>query len=75
MILNVQLVVLPDVSVAVQVTVLVPFWNVEPDGGLQLDMTPGQLSVTVGVEKLTTAAHWPGAVFTVISEAQLIVGF
>lgn len=75
MILNVQFVVLPDVSVAVQVTVFVPLGKDVPEGGLQLRVTPGQLSVAVGVEKLTTAAHWPGAVVTVISEAQLMVGF
>jgi hypothetical protein len=28
--------VLPVVSVAVQFTVVVPFWNVEPDDGVQL---------------------------------------
>ena len=50
MILNVQFVVFPEVSVAVQVTVLVPFGKDEPEGGLQLRVTPGQLSVAVGVE-------------------------
>lgn len=40
--------VLPDVSVAVQVTVVVPSAKSEPDGGLQAEVTPGQLSVAVG---------------------------
>jgi hypothetical protein len=43
-----QLAVLPDVSVAVHVTVVVPFEKVEPEGGLQTTVTPGQLSVAVG---------------------------
>ena len=39
---------LPDASVAVQVTVVVPFGKVEPDGGLQLTVAPAQLSEAVG---------------------------
>jgi hypothetical protein len=39
---------LPELSVAVQVTVVVPFENVEPDAGEQLGMIgPSQLSVAV----------------------------
>jgi hypothetical protein len=45
--------VLPEASVAVQVTVVVPTAKVEPDGGLQADVTPGQLSLAVGLEKVT----------------------
>ena len=44
---NVQLAVLPDASVAVLVTVVVPFGKVEPEGGLLTTVTPGQLSVAV----------------------------
>ena len=43
-----QLAVFPDVSVAVQVTVLVPTGKVEPEGGLQAVDTPEQLSAAVG---------------------------
>lgn len=46
---NVQLSVLFEVSVAVHVTVVVPFANVEPDAGLQLTDAPAQLSVADGV--------------------------
>ena len=42
---NEQAAVLPEVSVAVQVTVVVPTGKVEADTGLQFDMTPGQLSL------------------------------
>jgi hypothetical protein len=45
---NVQVAVLPEASVAVQVTVVVPFGKVEPEGGVQEKVTPGQLSVPVG---------------------------
>jgi len=41
--------VFPAVSVAVQVTVVVPTGNIEPDGGTQATVTPGQLSFAVGV--------------------------
>jgi hypothetical protein len=51
-----QVAVLPDASVAVAVTVVVPGGNVEPDGGLETTVTPGQLSVALTV-KLTTAEH------------------
>jgi hypothetical protein len=44
-----QLAVWLEVSVAVQVTVVVPFPNEEPEGGLQPTVTPGQLSLAVGV--------------------------
>lgn len=52
-----QVALLFDASVAVQVTVVVPRWNVEPDAGTQLTEAPEQLSEAVGVVKLTTAVH------------------
>jgi hypothetical protein len=66
--------VLPLASVALQVTVVVPFGNVEPDAGLQLAVAPGQLSLAVA-EKLTTAEHWPESFPWVMLAGQLIVGF
>jgi len=47
-----QLFAFPLVSVAVQVTVLVPLAKVVPLAGLQSTLTPGQLSVAAGA-KLT----------------------
>jgi hypothetical protein len=44
-----QLAVLFAASVAVQVTVVVPLAKVEPLGGVQLAVTPGQLSVALGL--------------------------
>jgi hypothetical protein len=41
--------VLPAASVAVQVTLVVPFAKLDPDCGAQLTVAPGQLSVAVGV--------------------------
>lgn len=43
-----QVAVLPDESVAVQVTVVVPAGKADPVGGLQTTVAPGQLSVTAG---------------------------
>lgn len=40
--------VLADVSLAVQVTVVVPTAKSDPDGGAQPEVTPGQLSAAVG---------------------------
>jgi hypothetical protein len=65
--------VLPLASVAVQLTVLVPFWKVEPDGGVQLAVAPEQLSFAVA-EKVTTAEHNPGAVVVFMFPGQLTVG-
>jgi hypothetical protein len=44
-----QLAVLSDASVAVQITGVVPLAKVEPLGGLQLVLTPGQLSLALAV--------------------------
>lgn len=44
-----QLEVLPDVSVAVQVTVVVPFGKADPDAGEQATVASEQLSVAIGV--------------------------
>lgn len=52
--MNEQLPVLLAASVAEQVTLVVPFWNVEPDGGVQVAASdPSQLSVTVGLNVAT----------------------
>ncbi len=45
---NEQAAVLPDPSVAVHVTVVVPLVNVEPEAGVHTTLAPGQLSVAVG---------------------------
>jgi hypothetical protein len=69
-ILNEQLAVLPDASVAVQVTVLVPCAKVEPLAGLQLEVTPEQLSLTVGANVTTGVLQ----VLVVMLAGQVIVG-
>jgi len=57
---NEQFDALPDASATLQVTVVVPFGNVEPDDGEHVGVpTPEQLSLTTGAGKLTTALHWP----------------
>jgi hypothetical protein len=67
---NWQLALLPQASVAVQVTVVVPTGNVLPEGGLQTTVGAGpQLSVAV-VVKLTTLLHSP----TMMSSGQSITG-
>src|SRR5438552_4361252 len=48
--------VLPEASIAVQVTVLTPRLKVEPLGGRQTKIAPGQLSVTTG-KKETGVPH------------------
>ena len=45
---NEQVAVLPEASVAVQVTVVTPIGNIDPDGGVHATVTPGQLSDAVG---------------------------
>lgn len=50
-----QVAELPDVSVAVHVTVVVPTGKTEPLAGLHIEVPPGQLSDTVGGGKVTVA--------------------
>jgi len=68
-----QLAVLPEPSVAVAVTVVVPFGNVEPDGGLATTVTPGQLSAAATL-KLTNAEHCPAAQAVLMFAGQVILG-
>lgn len=66
--------VFPAASVAVQVTVVVPFEKNEPDGGLQVTVRPpGQLSVAVAANA-TLASHLNGLVFAVMLAGQVTVG-
>ena len=70
-----QLEELPDPSVTLHVTVVVPFGNVEPDDGEHAGApTPEQLSLTAGAEKLTAALHCPVAVPVTIFAGQVILG-
>jgi len=71
---KVQVLVLPAASVAMQVTGVVPNGKVEPDGGLQLAVTPGQLSVTIGAGKLTGKEFAPTAALATILAGQVIAG-
>ena len=50
---NEQFELLPDVSVAVHRTVVVPSGNVDPEGGTHAVVTPGQLSVATGLGYVT----------------------
>ena len=68
-----QLAVLPLLLVAVQVTVVAPSGKLEPLGGWQKTVTPGQLSVPVA----TKVTIWPQvAGFTLVEmfPGQLIAG-
>jgi hypothetical protein len=61
MTVNEHVAVRPDASVTVQLTVLVPTLNVEPEGGVQLELDPVQLSEMTGGSQTTFALeHWPG---------------
>src|SRR5262245_14543361 len=71
---NEQVDVRPLVSVAVQMTVVTPFGNAVPEGGVHAIPTPGQLSLAVG-EKPTTAEQAFGSVLRTVFPGQVIVGF
>ena len=71
---NEQVEELPQASVAVTFTVVVPMANAVPDAGTETIVTaPVQLSVAVGV-KFTTAVHDPIGVVDVIFVGQVTVG-
>ena len=72
-----QVAVLPDASVAVQVTVVVPTGKVVPLGGVQITVTPGQLSEAVGDANVTVVLVVGGhvaAAAVVTFEGQVIDG-
>ena len=64
--------ILPDASVALQLTVVVPTGKLLPEAGVQATVKPvGQLSVAVGGVKVTVAAQVPfGAMTFVIFDGQ-----
>src|ERR1041385_3907814 len=74
MTLKVQLVVLPEGSVAVHVTVLVPCGNVDPLGGLQLVVTPVQLSLAVGAKVNSRPVQVAGSELVLMLAGGVIVG-
>lgn len=70
---SVHCAVFPDVSVAVAVTVVVPFGKDVPDGGLLTTVTPGQLSVAVTVNVVTAEHAFASVDFTMLA-GQVIEG-
>src|ERR1051326_3973755 len=73
-IVKVQPLVFPELSVARQVTRFVPLSKVEPLGGVQTNVTPGQLSAAVVVKSTLLRLHWPGSVLATILGEQMILG-
>jgi hypothetical protein len=68
-----QVLVLPAWSVAVEVTTVHPSENCEPEGGLEVTFTVPQPPEAV-TWKLTVAEHWPGSVFWLTLQGQVMVG-
>ena len=68
-----QVALLLAVSVAVQATEVTPLAKLEPLGGTQATVTPGQLSEAVAVN-VTLLAQEPGAVLTVRFAGQVMAG-
>ena len=64
---------LPLLSRAVLVTVVVPTGKAKPLAGLLVTVTPGQLSLALTV-KITLLVHTPGAALTVKFPGQVICG-
>lgn len=60
-------------SFAIHVTVVVPFGKTDPEGGLQVTVTPGQLSVAVAVN-VTTAVQRFASVGLEIFAGHVMVG-
>jgi len=72
--LKLQLALLPEPSIAVIVTRVVPFWKVEPGAGSLKIYNPEQLSVAIGAGYFTTAEHCPGSVLITMFSGHLIFG-
>jgi hypothetical protein len=73
-IVKLQVAVLPEASVAVQVTVVTPTGKQLPEGGLHTTVTPGQLSEAVVVKFTTTQGSVTLAVAAVTLGGQVMVG-
>ena len=58
-------------ATVLHVTVVTPFWNVDPDEGVQV--TVPHIPVVVGAEYVATAVHTPAAAFTTTLDGQVIV--
>jgi hypothetical protein len=63
-----QFVLLPQASLAVQVTVVVPSGKVEPLGGVQVTVTGGQVLVAELVKKTTAEFEHMAAVRVILLE-------
>src|SRR5579862_805805 len=61
-------------SVTTTVTGVVPTGNMLPDAGVATTLATPQLSVLVGIAKLTIAPHWPGSLVTVMSAGRMAEG-
>ena len=73
--LNVHEALLPDESVAVHKTVVVPAGNGEPDAGVQIADAPGQLSLKVGEGNVTGTDASLGCTVTArMSAGQIMLG-
>src|SRR5687767_5065135 len=70
---KVQVAVLPEASVAVIVTVVIPTGKLVPDEGIETTVVPGQLSVIVGVN-VTTRPQVPAVLGCVILAGQMMTG-
>src|SRR5260370_12698573 len=69
-----QLATLPELSVALHVTVVVPTGKVDPLSGLHTTLAAPQLSLADGVGEVTTALHWPWSLFTTMFTGQAMLG-
>src|SRR5260221_5365275 len=71
---KVQPLVLPEVSVARQLTRVMPLSNVEPLAGVQIKVAPGQLSVDAAKKVTLLLLHWPASVLATMGAGQPIPG-
>src|SRR5260221_859965 len=71
---KVQPLVLPEVSVARQLTRVMPLSNVEPLAGVQIKVAPGQLSVDAAKKVTLLLLHWPASVVATMGAGQPIPG-
>src|SRR4030095_8147785 len=71
---NVQLSVFPLLSAAIQVTVVTPSWNTEPEAGMDVVVVPVQLSVAVIAFQFTIAVQPALFAWTEIFEGQVTTG-
>jgi hypothetical protein len=69
-----QVALLPEESIATMTTLVVPIGKIDPDAGVEINVTPGTLSEIFGRGYLTAIEDCPAGTGRIILSGQIIAG-